>query len=181
MELIYNALPENEAKRILRNGARGRKPIGSGATAVVYGYGNDKVIRVETPSDDSSPEEYLRWAKFCLKSKSKHTPKIYMIAVKLNSFGNAVKTCVVTEKLHVANCTSWGDAIAVESYINGNRTDEELKQRLENNIFKVFPLRAMKALRGSLRQAAIEITDLHEENWMIRKSDNRLVITDPLY
>ncbi|MNF89917.1 hypothetical protein D3C84_724640 [compost metagenome] len=181
MEVIHSKFSKSVTQRFVKDPTRGgTRYLGGGCTAKVYCYGRDKVTRVQEWRTDYNPADHLRWAEFCLKSRSKHVPKIFFLGVERDVMGKVTKVVTVLERLGYAGAPFEDSAWAMESYLMGWDDWSGISGRLHPKMKEVFPYGAAKRLRAKLKDSGVHFNDLHDENWMIRKSDGRLVITDPI-
>lgn len=182
MEIIHSKLSKQTMKRILANPTSG-KYLGHGATAKVYLDAKNKgrAIRIQKHNGDYDPEEHLIWAKFCLRSRSKHVPKIYMIAVERDEDGYVEKVITVMECLEEMPQDDATDTASyiIGDYLNSYANWSEMK-RTPDHVKQGFPERAARSLRKTLSKHNIYLRDMHGGNWMKRPKDGRIVITDPL-
>lgn len=188
MQVIRNKLDELSQARlnkILKNPEKVRA-IDSGATATIYPFGKKHVIRIQKDRNNFPAERYLPWLRHCLASRSKHVPKFLYAAYETNEDGGVTKIVTVLEKLQtvdkhfgweVVECLDYA-AGDVESYIMGEEP-WTVRHNVKDIVPKAFPKRAAYSLRKSIGKKGINMNDLHGGNWMVRKSDGRLVITDP--
>lgn len=189
MQVIRDRLTEKEKKKVekILSGEHSSKFIGEGATAVVQSFDRKRVIRIQTHSPDYPAENYLPWVQYCLASRSKHVPQFSYVAYRTGNNGRVMQVVSVMEKLHSADEVfgwSGGDdldyaAYAMESYLMGAGWDE-VKEDFPPLLKTAFPRRSAYSMRRTLRRKNVHMNDLHGGNWMVRKSDKRLVITDPI-
>lgn len=183
MQIIHSKLTKQQVQDVINlKKLQKRKHIGDGATADVYAYGRDKVIRLQVTNEDYDATAHLKWARFCLKTRSKHVPKIFLIAAEMYPDGTAGKVLTVIERLKPVEYDerfSDDDAWAIGDYIGGYY-DSWAELELTEEAKKCFPRNAAYSLRKSTRKHRIWFNDLHEGNWMLRPKDGRLVITDPI-
>lgn len=182
IEILHSKLTKGQENYVLRgNEARlERRYLGSGATAVVVAYGRERVIRTQRTSYDHDASLYLSWAQLCLKSRSKHVPKIDFLAVVRNDRDDCIaKVITVMERLEESDTADIeeDDVYTVERLLDGRRADWK---QMTPEARKRFPKTAALALKKRIDAAGLYCNDLHPGNWMVRKSDGRLVITDPI-
>lgn len=181
IEILHSKLTKKQEKYVLSGEGRG-KFLGSGATASVRAYGRNKVIRVQKRRSEYNPADVIPWVKFCLKSRSRHVPKIYFAAVEYDADGDVFKLYTVLEKLeesYTVRGICEEDAYAVEALIY-DPDDEDAMLDYSREARKRFPIPAIKRLAKSVNKHNLYFNDLHDGNWMVRKRDGRMVITDPI-
>lgn len=181
IEILHSKLSKGQEQYILSGNYRG-KHLGSGATARVSTYGPNRVIRVQERKSSYDPADVIPWVKFCLKSRSRHVPKIDFFAVEYTDRGRVDRIFTVLEKLeesYTVRGICEEDAYAVEALIyDPDDEDAMLDYSLEAR--KRFPIPAVKRLAKSVNKHNLYFNDLHDGNWMVRKRDGRMVITDPI-
>lgn len=147
----------------------GDEEIGVGSFASVYKFGRGSVIRVESKGTGFY-SGYKDWVeKIVLSSRSRHVPKIFFHGY------TKYKMITVVEKLH-----PWPD---VHDY--SYPISEILEGTWDTTLPKITKVKLNRGNLVSLRKAAekkkLTLDDAGYSNLMLRKSDNRIVITDPIY
>lgn len=181
IEILHSKLTKGQEKYVLTGGQRGHY-IGSGATAEVRSYGRKRVIRVQETSEDYDAADVLPWAQLCVKSRSRHVPKVDFLAVERDEDGDVKRVVTVLERLEEADTTKGlncdNDVYVIDRFLSGNRKLQygEMSRAARMR----FPRSAIISLKKSIKAADLYFNDLHDGNWMVRKSDGRLVITDPI-
>lgn len=192
MQVLRDKLSEREKQtiaRIERTNGESARFIGEGATALVYKFTKGRVVRIQTKRRDYDPEMYLRWAKYCLVSRSKHVPKFDYLAYEVSATGKVIKVISVLEQLQDLDSTLARKSKNSDCYLGDDLTDMigdflNDERKWNTRLVPTFLLtgiqrRAMASIRKTLHKHRVEINDMHAGNCMIRKSDGRLVITDP--
>lgn len=165
--------------------------MGGGSFANVYSFSNGRVARLEFAKEGAGDEfsGYQSWVeKVVLNSRSKHVPKVFhhsrvvlkdSIEIDEYSDGNTVSCSgVMVTVMEVLSPIDEGD-------INiGSLTDH-----LAGYTYPIWPTpkkgviskKSIKTLADRAKSVGVRVTDLHSGNIMRRKSDNRIVVTDPCY
>ena len=163
--------------------------LGSGATAKVYAFHKDKVVRIQKYCGEYpyALENYLEWVRFCNSTKSKHLPKIYYCHVERCKSGwgwrkgKIKKIVVVMERLeewyaHTRKYSfqdQWVDDL--EDACKGYGVSKNLANMVVQH--KMGTLDSLRRVTNKMQ--SIRVNDLHTANVMWRK-DGTLVITDPV-
>lgn len=161
--------------------------LGGGTFGSVYTLGDNKVIRFELCSSKwGNFSGYKSWVeKVVLNSHSKHVPKVYYHSVFSNielgeEFAGDIgmrDSLMVTimERLEPLG----EDDVDVES-LQGHLSG---KGYLTWPTPKkgIFSINSIKSLSKKALSEGVVVDDLCYQNIMLRKSDNRIVVTDPCY
>lgn len=181
IEILHSKLTKGQEKYVLGGGQRGNY-MGSGATAEVRSYGKKRVIRMQETSSDYDAADVLPWAQLCVNSRSRHVPKVDFLAVVRDEDGDVKRVVTVLERLEEAdtvvglNCDN--DVYVIDRFLSGDRKLQY--QEMSKEARRRFPKSALIALKKRVVASGLYFNDLHDGNWMVRKSDGRLVITDPI-
>lgn len=190
MQVLYSNLTKKQEQYLLGSFDRkgettGRfrgKLIGAGATACVYSYSRDKIVRVQTEDYDYPVSAHLGWVKLCLRNRFKCVPKYSFVAVD----NEAEPTMIITVTERLMQCWSY-----LEPKVGFDKTQDTLS-RIDMSLHKMLcgePVRDRwkthyvneRSIRRLYKRAGeqnVYINDLHSDNFMFRRN-GQLVITDP--
>lgn len=171
----------------VKSGGKSSGWVGGGSFAHTFSFGRGRVVRLEAsyPGTAENFSGYSRWTeKVVLRSRSKHVPKVDFHAkasieentLQINDDGYSCGLMItVMEKLHEVQ-DWWLDTQVIEDTLSGygSLTWEAPREG-------VLPKNSVERLGKISRSNMIFADDLHSGNIMLRKKDNRLVITDPIY
>lgn len=194
MQVLYSNLTKKQEQYLLSSfnseGISTRrfrgKLIGSGATARVYSYNSDKIIRVQTTKEDYPASHHFGWVKLCLERRFKVLPKYSFVAVddpvEPDYIITVTERLVDAEKFLFNQSQDW-DFVACEL--------SNLEVILDSTLNGDYPectglaLRKTKLRKSSLRsigmaahENGVYLNDIHSGNFMFRRN-GQLVITDP--
>lgn len=170
-KVIYNELSTYKKNRLNKfiEGKLGLNDIGVGSFATVYKFGRNNVIRIEK-GHNGVHSGYKDWVeKIVLSSKSKHVPKIFF-----HGYTRDNRMITVVEKLE-----NWEDSYIYSEYIQcvlcsySSTIPDMPKVKLK--------IGNLKSLMKAADKRGLLLDDVASSNVMLRKSDKRLIITDPLY
>ena len=186
-KILHNDLSAAEFEDLLKlRSDRYKRAIGSGATAKVYAFPQGSslkdgwVYRIQKSSYDYSAHPYLQFAKACLKSKSRHFPKLKFLAIKKGCYGDVAQVVSVIERLedwrsHYNEAPYyWTDD--VEAYLNDRNTLPRSSKSIRDK--KGYTPSSIRHVRHVFDKHEVSVNDLHGDNVMARK-DGTIVITDP--
>lgn len=163
--------------------------LGSGATAKVYPFHMDKVVRVQKYCGEYSEalESYLEWIRLCTSTKSKHLPRIHYCHVEYCKSGKQWrKGCLKTIVVVMERLKEWHSHTGTYSFQDEWVSDLEDACRgygVSRNLFKMITKYKMgtrdSIKRVTSKMCSIRVNDIHSGNVMCRR-DGTLVITDPV-
>ena len=184
MKIIHNKLNKSRQKMVEKFLTKDitLKVIGSGATAKVYNLDASAVLRVQKDSEDYPAQVYADWAKFCIKTRSKHLPKLHFMAEDAEGTVITVmeKLSRVPYKYDKKTKLSTDDVVNyLEDYLC---TEERLNKTWLGAMTANISAPAITRLRDRMKAASIYPNDLHTGNVMFRADGEQkvLVITDPV-
>lgn len=186
-KILHNSLSAAEFEDLLKlRSNRHKRAIGSGATAKVYAFlqGSplrDKwVYRVQKASYEYIADPYLQFAKACLKSKSRHFPKLKFLAIKNDCYGDVSQVVSVIERLenwhpHYKEAPYyWTEDM--EAYLNNSNPLPWSSKSIRDK--KGYTPSSIRHVKHVFDKHGVYVNDLHDGNVMARK-DGTIVITDP--
>lgn len=163
--------------------------LGSGATAKVYAFHKDKVVRIQKYCGEYpyALENYLEWVGFCKYTRSKHLPKIHYCHVEWcksgygRRNGRIKRIIVVMERLK--EWTSHTGTYSFQDEWVSDLEDACKGYGVSRNLCKMITKYKMgtrnSIYRVTNKMCSIRVNDLHSGNVMCRR-DGTLVITDPV-
>lgn len=164
-----------------------KRILGSGATAKVYAFHKDKVVRIQKYCGEYpyALENYLVWVRFCNSTKSKHLPKIYYCHVEQCKSGGWRKGKIKTIVVVMERLKEWhahtGNYSFQDQWV-GDLEDACKGYGVSKNLSKMVRQYRMgtrdSIYRVTSKMFSIRVNDLHSGNVMCRR-DGTLVITDP--
>lgn len=186
-KILHNSLSAVEFEDLLKlRSNRHKRAIGSGATAKVYTFPQGStlsdgwVYRVQKSSYEYSAYPYLQFAKACLKSKSRHFPKLKFLAIKKDCYGDVAQVVSVIERLedwrpHYKEVPYyWTED--VEAYLNDRNSLPRSSKSIRDK--KGYTPSSIRHVKYMFDKHGVDVNDLHDGNVMARK-DGTIVITDP--
>lgn len=186
MDVRYCKLNKKEREKALKilTKRHSRKVLGEGATSTVYAFDRKRVIRVQCATEDYAAETGYDWAEYCIRSRSKHVPKIDFIGVVRGKYCLTHVVTVLERLEEVDEHEVYGEAADMSGFVEGYLMGEDTSYYGEDASWKAlqkhFPRRAAYSMRKTIQKKGLYFNDLHAGNWMLRKKDKRFVITDPI-
>lgn len=186
--VVYNKLSNTEMQELsaLRSN-KNKRPLGKGATAKVYAFPQGStlsdgwVYRVQKSSYEFIADPYLQFAKVCMKSKSRHFPKLKFLAIKKDCYGSVDQVVSVIERLedwrpHYKEAPRyWTED--VEAYLNDSNSLPRSSKSIRDK--KGYTPSSIRHVKHVFYKHGVCVNDLHDGNVMARK-DGTIVITDPV-
>lgn len=186
-KILHNSLSAAEFEDLLKlRSNRHKRALGSGVTAKVYAFpqgsplSNGWVYRIQKSSYEYSAHPYLQFAKACLKSKSRHFPKLKFLAIKKDCYGDVDQVVSVIERLedwqshHKEVPYYWTED--VEAYLNDRNSLPQSSKSIRDK--KGYTPSSIRHVKHVFDKHGVYVNDLHNGNVMARK-DGTIVITDP--
>lgn len=185
MQIEYNRLSRSRMKQVMGvfSSQRSLHHLGSGAFGSVYDLGGNRVLKLV---DKSRMDTYIDWARFCVSHRSKHIPKIDLIA----SHGD--KWVFVIEKLEALDggYGVWDEAdiedlvCSVSTFVHGCDGYRECFESVGlDAALSVLPRRSALRLKSMVTEANLCLNDIGPRNLMLRKGYGKrptIVFTDPM-